>query len=339
MILCMENLSISFYKNNGYTPVVRHLNMEIFAGEMLGVVGESGSGKSLTNLALMGLLPHSASMDASKLEFKNRNLLSFTHKDWQSFRGNEITMIFQNAKRAMNPAMKIKHQLTECIKKNKPGLSRDNRQSIANQLLEQVGLCATKINLEGYPHELSGGTAQRFMIAMALASNPSLLIADEITAGLDNLHKKQILELLDEIRREKNMAVLIVSHDIHLIQAYTQRMHVMYSGELMESGLTQDMMKTPKHPYTKGLIDCMPKVLPLSRVPAVQPASFLGQKTTKQHLNTIEGLMLPITEKTQGCRFYNRCPTAFSSCLAKPVMKKRRSLNDRFVNCHLWDQS
>lgn len=324
MLLSMENLNISFFKNNGYTSVVRHLNMQIFAGEMLGIVGESGSGKSLTNLALMGLLPNSAKMDAAKLEFKNQNLLAFTHKDWQSFRGNEIAMIFQNSKNAMNPTMKIKTQLAECIKKNKPDLSKKDISNIASHLLEQVNLSATTINLEAYPHELSSGVAQRFMIAMALSSNPSLLIADEITTDLDIFHKRKILQLLDEIRREKNMAVLIVSHDINLIQEYTQRMQVMYSGELMESGSTKIMMKKPRHPYTKGLINCLPRG---------------NSQNSKQHLNTIDGLVLPITEKTAGCRFYNRCFAAHADCLVKPVMKRPVASDDIFVNCHLQDES
>lgn len=324
MILSMENLSISFYRNNGYTPVVRQLHMQIYAGEMLGVVGESGSGKSLTNLALMGLLPNSAKMDASKLDYKNRSLLSFTHKDWQSFRGNEIAMIFQNSKSAMNPSMKIKAQIAECIKKNAPGISKAAMKNTTAYLLEQVDLSTRSVNLESYPHELSAGIAQRLMIAMALAFNPSLLIADEITTGLDILHKKKILQLLDDIRRATNMAILIVSHDINLIQKYTQRMHVMYSGELMESGCTQTIMNNPTHPYTAGLMNCLPKGNVIAN---------------KQHLNTIDGLVLPIAEHTEGCRFFNRCPAAHSNCMINPAKKHPLDRNVHFVNCHRWDKS
>lgn len=320
MLLSMENLNISFLKNKDYVPVVRHLNMHISAGEMLGIVGESGSGKSLTNSALMGLLPRTAQCVASKLEFKKRDLLSFTPKDWRLFRGNEIAMVFQNAKSALNPSMKIKTHLIECIKRKNPDLGRKKIWNTANYLLEQVGLSSGTINLESYPHELSGGLAQKFMIAMALASNPSLLIADEITTGLDILHKRQVLKLLDELRREKNLAILIVSHDINLIQEYTQRMHVMYSGELMEAGSTQTLMASPSHPYTQGLINCLPK---------------RTGEGTKQYLNTIDGFVLPITETTEGCRFYNRCPVAHSKCLVKPVIKNSLDPHDRYVNCHL----
>lgn len=319
MILLMENLNISIFSNNRYVPIIRNLNMRINAGEILGVVGESGSGKSLTNMALMGLLPDSVKMDASKLVFKGRDLLSFTRKNWRSIRGNEIAMVFQNPKSAMNPSMKIKAQLSECIKKNEPGISRKKLLNIIFALLNRVGLDGASINLGSYPHELSNGVAQRIMIAMALSSNPSLLIADEITTGLDILQKRQILQLLDEIRRENNMAVLLVSHDINLIQEYTQRMHVMYSGELMESGPTQTLMNNPSHPYTKGLINCLPNE---------------GTKNSKKHLNTIDGLVLPITEKTEGCRFRNRCPIAHSDCLVKPVVKEAVDNYDVSVNCH-----
>lgn len=319
MILSMEKLQISFLKNGQSRVVVRDLSMQVAAGEMLGIVGESGSGKSLTNLALMGLLPKSTKVTARKLAFKNRELLAFSQKDWRLFRGSDIAMIFQNAKSAMNPMMKIKTQLFEAIKRNNPNISQQDMLNEALQLLEQVGLPAAGLRLEQYPHELSGGMAQRVMIAMALACKPALLIADEPTTGLDSINKKQILQLLDKIRRENNMAIILVSHDIHLVQEYTQRMNIMYSGELMESGLTQRIMQAPHHPYTRGLLNCLPRKNVLQH---------------KQYLPTIEGLVLPIDQEVDGCRFYNRCPYAYERCLHKVVMKPSVIDAAVLVNCH-----
>ncbi len=320
MILTINNLNISFLKNKHYSQVVRHLNLQINSGEILGLVGESGSGKSLTNLAIMGLLPKFAKIEATKFYFKNHNLLNLTPKDWRALRGREIAMIFQDAKSAMNPSMKIKAQLIESIKRNKPGSSETDMKNCAMQLLDQVRLTSSKRILENYPHELSGGMAQRVMIAMALATQPSLLIADEPTTGLDLVNKKQILNLLNEIRLENNMAVIIVSHDINLIRAHTDKIAIMYSGELMEAGPTQSVMNKPIHPYTQGLINCLPKS---------------NSQNHSKYLNAIKGLVLPITEQVDGCRFYNRCPQAQLKCLSKKQLMRPIGADGTYVNCYL----
>lgn len=252
MVLQVNQLDI--YRALDHRHLVRNLNFHIDAGEMLGVIGESGSGKSLTNLALLGLLPKSLNMKASKLQFKNIDLLSSTKKQWQTFRRNEISIIFQDPKNCLNPSLPIKTQLFESIKARFPEFSQKNLKSTALEWLQRVELGDDNDLLEAKPNELSGGMAQRLMIAIALAKQPSFLIADEITTAIDPLCQQQIMRLLIQLKNQLNLTILFVSHDLQLIKTYTQRVNVMYHGVLVESGTTQSVFNTPKHPYTKSLL-------------------------------------------------------------------------------------
>ncbi|TQV84971.1 ABC transporter ATP-binding protein [Aliikangiella coralliicola] len=321
MILSIKNLNIGFYDNQVYKPAIRNLSFELAAGEVLGVVGESGCGKSITNYALMGLLPSNALVTADRLELCGKKLLELNKKQWRDFRGNDVAMIFQDPMNALNPTITIEKQLVEMLSKMQKGKSGKEYRQMALKLLDKVGIPAAHLRLKNYPYELSGGMAQRVVIAMALACKPSILIADEPTTALDVTIQAQILNLLDQIRIDSNMAVIIVSHDIGIISEYADRIQVMYSGEVVESGTARQVTTNPYHPYTKGLLESLPGQ---------------GDKVPKSDLNTIPGVVIPIERQVEGCRYVERCPNAQDICHTTPpeLIQISNNLSD-LSRCHL----
>ncbi|WP_018693438.1 ABC transporter ATP-binding protein [Algicola sagamiensis] len=321
MLLSVKDLSISFLGDNGPVAAINQLSFYLEQGECLGIVGESGCGKSMTNLALMGLLPRNTTYRAKEMLFDGVDLKHLKSKEWRALRGNRIAMIFQDPIHSLNPLMTVQSQLLEAILRADPTLSRKAAYKVGIELLEQVGLSSPELRMKYYPHELSGGMAQRVMIAMMLAFKPSLLIADEPTTALDVTTQAQILSLLDELRREYNMSMLLVSHDIELIRGHTDRIAVMYSGEIVESGITKPVLSAPKHPYTQGLLAALPNHVAHQR---------------KQPLTTIPGTVLPMSEKTQACRFSPRCPNAMPECQNAPVLQQRPETgNLHTLRCYL----
>jgi dipeptide transport system ATP-binding protein len=301
MLLSVKNLNITFQTSKGPLHAVRDLSFTLERGETLGVVGESGCGKSITNLALLGLLPTTATVQAKELNFAGQNLMQLSEGQWQKLRGGKISMIFQDPMSALNPCYSVGYQLEETLKLH-TNLNNLERHQRAIELLGLVGIPAPEQRMRAYPHELSGGMAQRVMIAMAVACDPDLLIADEPTTALDVTIQDQILRLLKDLQAQKKMAMILVTHDLGVVAQNADRIQVMYAGEAVEADVASSLISNPKHPYTKGLLDSLPGH---------------GQKnarTHRQRLPSIQGVVPNLFQRAAGCQFAPRCSYAKEQC-------------------------
>jgi len=314
-LLKAKNLQIQFTTKKGLITAVRDVTFTIEEGETLGVVGESGCGKSITNMAIMGLLPENAIVTADELSFNGVDLLSLSEKGWQDIRGGKMGMIFQDPMNSLNPCYTVEQQIDEVLQIHCPELNKEQRTEKVLSLLYDVGIPAPKDRLNAYPHELSGGMSQRVMIAMAIACNPKLLIADEPTTALDVTVQQQILELIEKLQKDHNMSVIFVSHDLSVVKDITKKIQVMYAGEIIEAGMTKNIIDNPEHPYTKGLLDSIP--------------SFHESKDDE--LFSIPGLVPDLHARPKGCQFEGRCFHKKDDCSAKwPVLE---SGDDRVFRC------
>ncbi len=298
-LLEIEDLSIAFDTRQGRVTAVDGLSLSLEPGETLGLVGESGSGKSLTSLAILGLLPSNATSQAKRLAFDRRELSQMSAEERRSLRGGNIAMIFQDPMTSLNPSFTVGFQLKEVLRLHADGPRKQrHRQSI--EILERVGISDAESRLEAFPHQLSGGMCQRVMIAMAMASRPRLLIADEPTTALDVTIQAQILSLLSELQREEKMAMILITHDIAIVSENSDRIAVMYAGEIVETGSTEDVLREPRHPYTAGLLNCLP-----ANVKHLAP---------KERLPTLSGLVPSLAHRPKGCQFHPRCKAALAHC-------------------------
>ncbi|MBT6324564.1 MAG: ABC transporter ATP-binding protein [Bdellovibrionales bacterium] len=298
MLLNVKNLSISFKTKSGIIQAVRNISFSINSGDTLGIVGESGCGKSITNLAIMRLLTPQAIVQADVLEFNGINLLNLKERKWQQIRGKEISMIFQDPMSALNPCFTVGHQIKETLKVH-TSLKKKEIAEKAIDLLEQVGIPDPKTRISSYPHELSGGMAQRVMIAMAIACRPKLLIADEPTTALDVTIQDQILELLSKLQKENNMAMILVTHDLGVVAKHSKLLQVMYAGEIIESGITDQIINRPYHPYTYGLLQSLPSE---------------HNTEIKSILPSIKGIVPDLHNRPTGCQFHPRCNKIIANC-------------------------
>lgn len=292
-LLEVKNLSVAFASGKKLPEVVSGVSFAIRPGEILALVGESGCGKSATCLALTGLLPSPpAKSKADKIIFRTPDgsidLSKADHRRMRKVRGGHIAYIFQEPTASLNPVMRIGTQIAEVLKLHRPEI-KDHKSEIIS-LLTKVGITSPESRLTAYPHELSGGMQQRVMIAMALAGNPELLIADEPTTALDVTVQAQILELLDHLRHTGKMAVILISHNLGVVSRLADRIAVMYAGKIVETGSAEDLLFSPRHPYTQALLAAIP---------------VLGG--TQKKLNTIPGMVPPPGEFPSGCRFCGRC--------------------------------
>ena len=333
-LLSVENLSTAFDTEAGRVTVVDEVSFEIDASETLGLVGESGCGKSVTALSIMGLLPRPAgSIVGGRILFRGEDLGAAEALRLQQVRGNRIAMIFQEPMTALNPVQRIGRQLAEAYTLHAPGTGRNEAKGRALELLDQVGIPAAERRLTEYPHQLSGGMRQRVMIAMALASRPDLLIADEPTTALDVTIQAQILELLRDLQRETGMAILFITHDLGVIAELCSRVVVMYAGRIAEQASAPALFANPRHPYTRGLLRSVPRL----------------EDDPKTVLSTIPGTVPDIHELPTGCRFANRCPHAEDICRRRapeleetPVPEGQTSpvpegqTSTHRVACHRW---
>jgi peptide/nickel transport system ATP-binding protein len=297
-LLEAERLNVRIPLAAGMLHPVRDLSFSVNRGEMLCIVGESGCGKSLTSLAIMDLLPKHSRREAQRLLFDGIDLLRLRERAMADLRGNGIAMIFQEPMTSLNPVYTIGTQLTEVLLRHRP-VGRAAARERAVQLLERVGITAASERLAQYPHQLSGGLRQRAMIAMALMCGPKLLIADEPTTALDVTIQAQILRLLASIQRELDMAVILITHDLGIVARVATHVAVMYAGEIVETGTSREVFLRPAHPYTRGLLRCIP-------VP--------GQTGRRARLGSIPGLVPSLVGTIHGCAFRNRCPHAFEDC-------------------------
>lgn len=316
-LLQVENLSISFRTAAGKTQAVRDVSFSLEKGETLCIVGESGSGKSITSLALMGLLPNNGEITSGSINFEGEDLVGKTEEELRKIRGNKMSMIFQEPMTALNPVFTIGFQLQEPLRIHK-NMSKKEALVKSVELLKAVGIPNSKERLEQYPHELSGGMRQRVMIAMALACNPSLLIADEPTTALDVTIQAQILDIIDELKEKLGMGVIFVTHDMGVVAEIADKVMVMYAGEVVEVNDVESLFENPKHPYTRGLLEAIPNV-----------------DDPTHEMKIIPGSMPSIDEKIPGCRFHPRCPFALDICKEKTPPIFHDELNDGFARCWL----
>jgi len=302
MLLEVDNLSITFDTAKGKLAATREISFKLDQGETLGIVGESGCGKSITNLAIMGLLPDTAIVKASKLNFDGHDLLNISEKDFRKIRGGTIGMIFQDPMSALNPSFTVGFQIDETLKIHCPEMNKADRLARALELMDQVGIPAPKERLKNYAHELSGGMSQRVMIAMAIACRPKLLIADEPTTALDVTIQAQIMKLLKDLQKEYQMAMILVTHDLGVVAQNADRIQVMYAGEIVESAPTATLLNSPRHPYTNGLLNSLP-----------------GKKARafREPLPSISGMVPDLRARPAGCQFHPRCESAKDQCLTK----------------------
>lgn len=296
-LLTIENLELQFYTRNGTVNALRDVNFHIEKGEIVGLVGESGCGKSATAQAIMQLLPKNDSRLSGKIISPEGNLVSKSEKEMQSIRGRKIAMIFQDPLSSLNPLMKIGFQLTEGMKLHL-SLTNDEAKQKALKLLHDVGISDPHIRMQQYPFQLSGGMRQRIMIAMALACDPYLIIADEPTTALDVTIQAQILMLLKDIRKKLGTSILLITHDLGVVGDMCDRVMVMYGGKIVETADVHTLFTAPKHPYTQALLHSIPAV----------------KKNKNEPLYSIKGSPLNLVNIPKGCSFANRCAKAMKIC-------------------------
>jgi peptide/nickel transport system ATP-binding protein len=302
-ILTVEDLRVDLPVPAGTLHAVQGVSFHIDRGETVCIVGESGCGKTLTALAVMDLLPARAARSARRLELVGRNLVRIGERQMSDIRGAEVAMIFQDPMTSLNPAYSIGNQLEEALLRHKR-VPRRQARARAVHLLERVGITAAASRLKQYPHQLSGGLRQRVMIAMALMASPSLILADEPTTALDVTIQAQILHLLADLQRELHIGLVLITHDLGIVARIATRVVVMYAGEVVEAGPAAAIFAHPAHPYTRGLIACIP--VP-SRTRRGEP------------LGTIPGLVPSLIGASVGCHFAPRCPHATDVCMHAEV--------------------
>lgn len=313
-LLTVENLSVSFGDEKSPFKAVDRVSYTVNEGEVLGIVGESGSGKSVSSLAIMGLIDFPGRVTAEKLHFNQNDLLALKPKEKQKIVGADIAMIFQDAMTSLNPSYTVGYQIMEALKVHQGG-SKAARRERAIELLSLVGIPDPQSRLDVYPHQLSGGMSQRVMIAMAIACNPKLLIADEPTTALDVTIQAQIIDLLLELQRKENMALILITHDLALVAESAHRIIVMYAGQVVEEGRAEEIFKSPLHPYTQALLKALPEFA-----------------EGKSRLQSLPGVVPGKYDRPQGCLLNPRCPYATEKC--RTIEPELVQLNGRQVKCH-----
>ena len=300
-LLAIDSLRVEFRSRDGTLPVIRELSMSVAPGETVGVVGESGCGKSMTALSVMRLVPSPPGRIAGgRVRFEGRDLLSLSEREMRAIRGNRIAMIFQEPMTSLNPVFTIGNQIAEGIQLHEEVTDREAlRRSI--EALEAVGIPAPERRVQDYPHQLSGGMRQRVMIAMAIACKPALLIADEPTTALDVTVQAQIFDLLKDVQRRLGTAIILITHDMGAIAEMADKVVVMYAGRAVEAGPAREVLKGPQHPYTTGLIRCVPHLL-------TDP----GEE--RRELEEIPGMVPSLRDIGVGCAFADRCPRVMERC-------------------------
>jgi oligopeptide/dipeptide ABC transporter ATP-binding protein len=323
-ILEIKDLRTYFFTYEGVAKAVDGVSYQLEKGEPLGVVGESGCGKSVTALSILRLIPMPpGKVVGGEILFKGRNLLELTEDEMRKIRGNRISMIFQEPMTSLNPVFTIGNQIQETFKLHQ-GLSKKEALEKSIEMLKFVNLPSPERAVERYPHELSGGMRQRVMIAMALACNPEILIADEPTTALDVTIQAQILDLMNKLKEELGMAIILITHNLGVIAETVKRVIVMYAGKIVEEAKTKTLFENPQHPYTVGLLKSIP---------------ILGDKIRrgKVRLNEIAGVVPSLYELPAGCKFSTRCPSVMDICQEKePELKEIET--GHFSSCWLTNE-
>ena len=296
-VLEIRGLNSYFFTEKGVAPAVDGLDLDIPKGKIIGLVGESGCGKSMTAKSIMGLLKYPGRVAGGSIRFEDQDLTRLSDKELRKICGNDISMIFQEPMTSLNPVLKVGRQVRETLLVHNPAMSKAEAKQRVVEMFQRVGIPEAEKRYDCYPHELSGGLRQRVMIAMAMVCKPKLLIADEPTTALDVTIEAQILRLMKELRDETGMSVLIITHNMGVVAEICDYVYVMYAGKIMEQAETFELFDHTMHPYTKGLLDSIPRI---------------GQNAERLH--TIPGVVPNLLHLPQGCPFSNRCEYATDHC-------------------------
>jgi dipeptide transport system ATP-binding protein len=313
-LLELSQLSVEFGTEKAPFRAVDGVELTVAQGEVLGVVGESGSGKSVTALAVMGLIDFPGRISAKRMYFAGQDLLALSTRARRKLVGKDIAMVFQDPMTSLNPCYTVGFQIMETLKVHEGG-GRAARKRRALELLQQVGIPDPASRLSAFPHQLSGGMSQRVMIAMAIACNPRLLIADEPTTALDVTIQAQIMDLLRDLQQQRDMALLLITHDLAVVAETCERVVVMYAGQIVEAGPVAEVFRWPQHPYTQALLNALPE-----------------RSVGHARLQTIKGVVPGQYDRPSGCLLNPRCPNANRECVVwDPLL---RTVNQRQVRCH-----
>ncbi len=318
-LLEVSNLKTEFKVKRGIVKAVNNVSFSVNKGEILAIVGESGSGKSVTSLSVMGLIKTPGKVTDGKIVFNGDDLSKKTPKEMRAIRGDKISMIFQEPMTSLNPVQKIGDQICESILTH-TNMNKKKAMEHAIEMLRLVGIPSPEQRVKDYPHQMSGGMRQRVMIAMALCCNPQLLIADEPTTALDVTIQAQILDLINRLRKELGMAVILITHDLGVVAETADKVIVMYCGRVVEQADVKELFKAPKHPYTKGLIESIPKL-----------------SDDRERLYMIKGMVPDTTKLPAGCAFADRCECCTEKCRQKlPALIDLPDGSGRKVRCFLY---
>ncbi|TNU94088.1 ABC transporter ATP-binding protein [Eggerthella lenta] len=320
MLLSVKNLSTEFPVKKGIVRAVEDVSFDVDQGEILAIVGESGSGKSVTSLSIMGLLAEPGHVAGGSLEFEGKDLATLSEKQYRELRGNDMAMIFQEPMTSLNPVYRVGNQIVEAIRTHEK-VSKAEAKDRAVDLLRKVGIPSPEARINDYPHQMSGGMRQRVMIAMALACNPKLLIADEPTTALDVTIQAQILDLLRRLRDDTGMAVLLITHDLGVVSETADRVVVMYCGQVVEEAEVRTLFDHPMHPYTLGLLKSIPRL----------------EDDDSKHLYMIKGMVPNPLEMPPGCHFSDRCDSCMDICRTK--VPELVDVDGHKVRCFLYESA
>jgi oligopeptide/dipeptide ABC transporter ATP-binding protein len=304
-LLEVKDLRTHFPTRAGLVKAVDGVSFYVDRGELLGLVGESGCGKSITALSVMRLIAPPGKIVSGQINFDDKDLLKLSDEEMRQMRGDDIAMIFQDPMTSLNPVFKVGEQIAEALRLHRK-LSRSQAREATIEAMREVAIPDPARRVDDYPHQLSGGMRQRVMIAMALACDPKLLIADEPTTALDVTIQAQILELLNELRKQRELAVLLITHDLGVVAEVADRVAVMYTGRIVEESPVDELFARPKHPYTEGLLRSVPKLT----------SEFVAKK---ERLETIEGVVPRPTDLPPGCHFAPRCPHRMPRCTDEAI--------------------
>ena len=313
-LLDIRNMSVQFGSEKAPFMAVDGLDLEVGQGDVVGIVGESGSGKSVTSLALMGLIDYPGRVQAERMAFDGRDLLKMPESERRKLLGKDIAMIFQDPMTSLNPSFTVAYQLIETLRVHEGGSSKELRAK-ALALLKQVDIPDAERRLDAYPHQLSGGMSQRVMVAIAIACNPRLLIADEPTTALDVTVQAQMLELLLQLQRERGMALMLITHDLSVVAQTVKRVVVMYAGQVVETGNVPDIFDAPRHPYTQALLAALPE-----------------HNIGRNRLQALAGVVPGQYNRPQGCLLSPRCPYATEKC--HQIRPELNGASGAQVRCH-----
>lgn len=320
MLLSVKNLSTEFPVKKGIVRAVEDVSFDVDQGEILAIVGESGSGKSVTSLSIMGLLAEPGHVAGGSLEFEGKDLATLSEKQYRELRGNDMAMIFQEPMTSLNPVYRVGNQIVEAIRTHEK-VSKAEAKDRAADLLRKVGIPSPEARINDYPHQMSGGMRQRVMIAMALACNPKLLIADEPTTALDVTIQAQILDLLRRLRDDTGMAVLLITHDLGVVSETADRVVVMYCGQVVEEAEVRTLFDHPMHPYTLGLLKSIPRL----------------EDDDSKRLYMIKGMVPNPLEMPPGCHFSDRCDSCMDVCRTK--VPELVDVDGHKVRCFLYESA